>query len=96
MVSGGAFIAALFTEIKYKDLNSGERGVIELISDSLGQNELFLKTEAVAGIVFAFSGISIVLGLIALVGRICHARHTRSNNRVFACLVKISISSNLA
>ena len=88
VTTAGAFIAALFVQIRFQDLSDGERSAIESISDVLlGQNELFLKTQAVAGLAFASTGLALLVGLIALLGRICHARHTRSNHRIFFCLV---------
>ena len=87
--SAGAFIAALFTEIKFKDLNNGERRFIETESDLLGQNELFLKTQCTAGLVFATTGLLALFGFIALVGRICNIKHEKTNKRIFTTLVSI-------
>jgi hypothetical protein len=71
-------------------LSDGQKILIERISeDVLGQNELFVKTEAVAGLTFASTGVAVIIGLIALIGRVCHARHTRSNHRIFFCLVRL-------
>ena len=84
--SAGAIAAALFTEIKFKDLNDVERRAIQTASNVADQNELFLKTEAMAGIVFAITGISVVVGFVALIGRICQAKHTPTY-RIFSCLV---------
>ena len=89
VISAGAFIAALITEIKFKDLDSVEKLVIRRATDILGQNELFLKTEAVAGLVMATSGISILVGVIALVGRMCNTRLSSSDYKIFSCLVRL-------
>ena len=83
--TGGAFIAAIFVDIKLKGIS---RLHIQRRSDMLDQNELFLKTEATAGLVFAFTGIAILIGIISLIGRICNHKYEReSTNRVFSCLV---------
>lgn len=88
MVSAGAFVAALLTEIKSKDLSQGRRTLIEGASNNLlGQNELFLKTEATAGLVFATTGVAGVIGFVALAGRILNVRHEQTNRRIFVCLV---------
>ena len=87
VASAGAFIGALFVEIKYTDLNDIERGAIETISDVLDQNELFLKTQIVAGLAFATTGLLALIGFIALVGRLCNVQHEQKNRRIFTCLV---------
>lgn len=92
MVCGGAFVAALFTEVKFKDLTANERAMIEHMSESLDQNELFLKTESLAGIVFGMTGVAVVVGFIALIGRMCNVKHESSNRRVFSCLVNETTS----
>ena len=79
-------MAALLTEMKFKDLSSAS--VIELVSEVLGQTELFLKTEAVAGLVFASTGVAVLVGVIALIGRMVHAKHESCTNRFFTCLVR--------
>lgn len=80
-------IAAVFTEIKFMDLSDGERRIIQALSEANDQNELFLRTEATAGIVFATAGIAFLIGAIAMIGRICNARHEKTTYRVFSCLV---------
>lgn len=88
LAGGGALIAAFFTEVKFKkELSSSERGMIDLASYFLDQNELFLKTEAMAGIVFGVSGVAVVFGFISSIGRMFHLRHTNTNYWIFACLV---------
>lgn len=85
--SGGAVVAAVLTEIKYKDLGTAERTNINAVTRVTGINELYLRTEATAGLVFATTGVAVIVGIIALVGRICNARNEESNRRLFSCLV---------
>ena len=97
MASAGAFVAALVTEIKFKDLSGFESSSIGILSnDILNQNHLYFKTEATAGIVFAITGISIIVGFVALVGRICHIKHTPEAYRIFSCLVNRHFARVLA
>ncbi len=56
----------------YRGLSTLVRANVLIVSDILGLNELFLKTEATAGLVFATTGVAVVVGIIALVGRICN------------------------
>ena len=83
-------MAAILTEMKFKDLDSFSATTIGSISQGLGQTELFLKTEAMAGLVFAITGVAVVFGIIALIGRLLNAKHETSTNRVFTSLVRKS------
>lgn len=88
MFSAAPFIAAVISLLKVKDLETPQRMIIERASDILKQNEIFLKTESLTGIVYGTCGVSIIVGLIALVGRMCYARYSRASNKILACLVR--------
>ena len=87
MAGAGAFIAALITEIKVKNLNTLERTAIQTGSNALDQTDLFPKTEAMAGVVFGITGVVVIVGLAALVLRIFNTGRTKSYYRIFFCLV---------
>ncbi len=82
-------MAALFVEIRFKGLSNFTKNLIEPISTALGQNELFLKTEALAGWVFGATGLAVLIGSLALIGRICNARHDSGNRKIFSFLVSL-------
>ncbi len=88
-------IAAIFTEMKYKGLSTPVRTNVKVVSDILDQNELFLKTEATAGLVFATTGVAVVVGIIALVGRICNISHKPTTIKLFFFLVGSSYTYNI-
>ena len=85
--SGGAMTAAVLTEIKYKNLEQALKINVNVITSVLEIKELYLKTEAMAGLVFATTGVAVVVGIIALIGRIINAKNDESNQRLFSCLV---------
>lgn len=64
MSSVGGLIAALITEIKFKDLAHIQMRVIELASGLSKHKNLFLKTEVTAGLVFAATGVVAVTVLV--------------------------------
>ena len=81
-------MAALVTEIKFKQLTDVQSTIIEQTSTTINnQDDLFVKTEAMAGLVFATTGVAALIGFVAFIGRIFNARHTQSLDRVFAALV---------
>lgn len=84
----GAFVAALVTEIRFKKLSQLQTTIIEATSDNVNnQDDIFVKTEATAGLVFATTGVAALIGFVALVGRIFNAKHDPTNHRVFTALV---------
>ena len=58
MVGGSALAAANVAEVRYKNLN------IEQTNDQL---------EAMSGVVFGTTGVSVFIGLVSLVGRVFYA-----------------------
>lgn len=93
IASGGALVAAIFTEMKYKNLGALTRFNIETVTEIEGINEIYLKTEATAGLVFATTGVAVLVGIIALIGRIANNRNAQSI-RLFSSLVCISWINN--
>ena len=84
--SVGAFIPAVLAEIRFKNI---DRSLLEEVSEI--PNNLFLKTEVTAGLVFATTGLLCIFGIVALVGRICNYQHEDTSNRnVFTCLVSVN------
>lgn len=81
----------MFTEIKIKDLDQEQVTLIEQTSSNINnQDELFLKTETAAGLVFAIAGIVGLVGFVALVWRICSAdSHVSTNHCLCSCLVSV-------
>ena len=84
-------MAAILTEIRFKGLNDILRAFIEAESNAREQDDLFLRTEVTAGLVFASAGLLVLIGFIALVGRICNAEHEQSSRRIFTLLVRNSV-----
>ena len=70
VVGGSALVAAIIAEIRYKNLSSAEKAIIEQASKINDQDGLFLKLEAMSGLVFATTGVSLLIGFVCLVGRI--------------------------
>ena len=90
LAGAGALAAAVFTEIKFKDLDQVQATVVEQTSSTINnQDNLFLKTEATAGLVFATAGVAGLFGFAALVGRICNAEHDSANRCIFSTLVGV-------
>lgn len=91
VASGGAFTSALITIIKYNDyreiLDPIPGGIINLLN--LDPNDLFLRTEAMAWLAMVIAGIAILVGLVALVGRICDCTDKNSSRirRIYSGLV---------
>ena len=85
--SAGAFVAALVTEIKVKNLSDVERIAIQTGSNVLDQDDLFPKTEATAGVALGITGVSVIVGLTALLLRILNPGWIKSYYRIFFCLV---------
>lgn len=77
-------------EKNFKDLDDSERSQIEIVSIIFRHNsrELFLRTEATAGLVLATTALLWMIGLIALVGRICtDTEDSTRSAKIFTCLV---------
>ena len=87
MASAGALIGAIFIQMKYYDLTSAQRFNIDSIASLEDINEIYVKTQATAGIVFASVGVAVVVGIIALIGRIINSRNYERKKRLFSCLV---------
>ena len=77
----GALLAALIAEIKLKDLSHVQTTVIKLASEVNNQRNLFIRTEATAGIVFATSGLVVVTSVAVLLERAFNS-HSRVRIRV--------------
>ena len=73
--------------MKYTNLSNNQRTNIDLISRREDINEIYVKTQATAGIVFASTGVAVLVGLAALIGRIINSRNDGRNRRLFSCLV---------
>ena len=73
--------------MKYTNLSNAQRINIDLISRLEDINEIYVKTQATAGIVFASTGVAVLVGLAALIGRIINSRNDGRNRRLFSCLV---------
>ena len=69
MVGGSALVAAIVAEVRYKNLDSFETTIIEQASYINDQDNLFLILEAMSGLVFATTGVSLFVGLVCLLGR---------------------------
>ena len=102
LASGGAFVGALFTELKLKELttNTGDTddvkrrfrqtailGASLLANPQIDPNTLYLRTEVTAGLVFATTGIAVVIGIVSLIGRLYNVKHDKGTSRVFFFLV---------
>ena len=78
-------MAGLLTEIKLKELESDEDLVrlVMAVSIAREQTNIFLRTEGTAALVFTTVGIAVLVGIIALLGRMVHAEHDLASNRIF-------------
>ena len=70
MVGGLALAAAIIAEVRYKNLGKIETAITEWVSRINDQDDLFLKLEAMCGLVFGTTGVSVLVGFGCLVGRI--------------------------
>ena len=70
-----AFIAALFLEVEFKELTNEQKKFISNASNSLSQEQLYVKTEVVAGLVFGTSIFAVLIGIVALLLRLQHDTH---------------------
>ena len=87
IASGGALVGAILTEIKYKDLNRGQKINIDGLTRVLKINELYLRTQATAGLVFATAGVAIIVGMAALMARTSNSRKSENKRKFFSCMV---------
>ena len=84
MASVGAFVAALVTELKKRSLSSTQRQDVDAFED----NNLTLRTDVMSGLVFATTGVVFLVGIVALIGRIYHAHHNSTKQKIFFCMVR--------
>ena len=93
MVGGSALAAAIIAEVRYKSLNSLEEGLIEQVSRIYNQDDLFLKLEAMSGLVFGTTGVSLLFGIVCLVGRIFYPE--KNQHIIIALVMHDSVCSAL-
>ena len=58
-----------------------------IANPQIDPNTLYLRTEVTAGLVFATTGIAVVIGIVSLIGRLCNVKHDKGTSRVFFFLV---------
>ena len=83
----GTLVGAIFVQMKYYDLTSAQRLFIDIFTQWEDINKIFVKTQAVAGIVFAGVGMAVVVGIIALIGRIISSKKSEGKKRLYSCVV---------
>ena len=87
VASGGALAGATFIQMKYYDLTHAQRYIIDTITRLEDINKIVVKTQATAGIVFASVGVAVVVGTIALIGRIISSKKSEGKKRLYSCVV---------
>ena len=81
----GAFVSALITLVHYDDYREIYDSIPPLIINPVrhffNPDDLFLRTEAMSWLAIVIAGIAVLIGIVALVGRICDCTEKNSANR---------------
>ena len=75
--------------MKYKDLNRIQTLTIEGITKVQKRSSVFIRTDVTTGLVFASTGVALLVGVVSFIGRIYASNSGGSLNpkRVFPYLV---------
>ena len=93
----GALVGAIFIQNYYDLTSSSQRFLIDLAASVVVDvNKIFVRTQAMAGIVFAGVGVAVVVGVIGLIGRIITSKKYKGKKNVILSMVCLQFHMTFA